>query len=164
MKPKPHIFWKSIFSMVFVIFISLFLAQRAYKNKASFQRIDGVIISLENTHEHFEGKDTAKFRYLAIDKYPKPFQLFIGKAKGDFKPKFEHIDDLNIGELVTIYFDENNNTKNDPVNNLAYFIDRGQEPIFVKGNFEKYLAYGLMGFCVIFMLILLLLRRKGKIS
>ena len=155
---------KSIASLIFVIFLSLFIAQRANKSKTSFQRIAGFITSLENTHVNFQGKDTSKYRYLSIDNYHKPFQLFIGKSKGDFTPKLDKIDSLEVGQAVTIYFDENNKTKNSLVNNLAYFIDSDQKAIFIKGNFEKYLAYGLIGFCVIIILILFILKKKGKIT
>ena len=90
--------------------------------------------------------------------------FFIGKDWGDFKPKFEKVDDLKIGDSVTIYFDENFKTESDTINRLAYFIDRGQEPIFVKGSWEKNFAYFIFGSVLIILFVLVVAKRKSKIT
>ncbi len=88
MKQKKAIFKQSIIALTACIIISLFYAQKGDKEKNYFQSISGILVGLQNTHERFSGKDTAKYRYLEIDNYPQPFQVFIGKETGDFKPKF----------------------------------------------------------------------------
>jgi hypothetical protein len=164
MKQKPPIFKKSLVTLSICIIFCLIYAQKGDKDKNAFQNISGIINSIENTHERYSGKDTSRFRYVEIDNYPKPFQIFIGKSAGDFKPKFENIDNLKPGDSLTIYFEENNNTKNAPVNNLTYFIDRGSETIFIKGNSIRSLIYGMAIFCTLFIILLIILKAKVKIS
>lgn len=163
MQTKQPIFKKSLSTLVICIIISLVFVQKGYKDRSSFQSISGSIISIENTNERYSGKDTSKFRYVKIDKYPQPFQIFIGKSTGDFKPEFEDIGLLSVGEVITIYFEETNKTRNNVVNNLAYYIDRGSEVIFVKGHSIANLIYGFATFCSIFIIVLIILKKKGKI-
>ena len=143
--------------------LGFLLFTRADKSKSSFQNVSGIITSFSNSIESFPDKDSSKFRYLQLDNSPKTFELFIGKGSGDFRPKFEKIDDLKIGDSVLIYFDENYKTQQDPINRLVYFIDKGGEAIFIKDGFEKYLACFIIGISLISILTLVILKRKGKI-
>ena len=131
--------------------------------KSSFEKITGTIVLFNKESGSRSNRNTSKFRYLQVDSYPKTFELFIGKDWGDFKPKFEKVDDLKIGDTVTIYFDENFKTESDPVNRLVYFIDKGQMSIFVKGSWEKYLSYFIFGSAVIIFFALVLAKRKSII-
>lgn len=163
MKSKHPIFLKSISGLLFAMALGFLLFTRADKSKSSFQNVSGIITSFSNSIESFPDKDSSKFRYLQLDNFPKTFELFIGKGSGDFRPKFEKIDDLKIGDSVLIYFDENYKTQQDPINRLVYFIDKGGEVIFIKGGFEKYLACFIIGISLISILTLVILKRKGKI-
>jgi uncharacterized membrane protein len=163
MKQRQPIFKKSIITLSVCIIITLIYVQKGDKERSYFQSVSGVITSLENTHERYAGKDTSKFRYVQIDNYPHPFQIFIGKSTGDFEPKFEQLNHLKIGDSITVYFEETTRTRREAVNNLAYFIDKGNEALFIKGNSINKLLYGLVVFCGIIMIILLILKKKGKI-
>lgn len=163
MKPKHPIFLKSVGGFLFAILLGVIVFIRAEKKKSSFINVNGIITFIGNSPENLPANDSSKFRYLQVDNYPKTFELFIGKRSGDFKPEFEKIDVLKTGDSVTVYFDENFKTQQDPINRLAYYIDRGQEVIFIKGNFEKYIAYFIIGFSTLFILLLLVLKRKGRI-
>lgn len=163
MKQKTAIFKKSIAALAVCIIITLITIQRGDKERSAFQSVSGYLVSTENVHERYTGKDTAKYRYIQIDNYPQPFQVFIGKSPGDFKPKFEKIDHLKVGDSITVYFEETNRTRNEPVNNLAYYIDKSSEVIFIKGNSIKSLLYGLVIFCFLVMIGLFILKKKRKI-
>jgi hypothetical protein len=164
MKQKAAIFKQSISALALCIILCLVYAQKGDRERSSFQTISGILLSLQNSHERFPGKDSSKFRYLEIDNYPQPFEVFIGKGTGDFKPKYENIDKLEPGDSLTIYFEETDKTKNEPVNNRAYFIDRGSTNFFIKGNAIKNWIYGLAIFCTLFIPVLIILKMKGKIT
>jgi hypothetical protein len=164
MSTKKYIFFKSLYTLFFVIFLGCLIFARAGKSKSEFQKVTGRLISIEKTSKSLPNQDTAKMRYLLIDNHPKIFQIFIGKEFGDFKPKFEKIDSLRANDDITIYFDENFKTQNDPINRLTYFIDRGQETIFIKGDWEKNAGIFLIGLCVAIIVILIILKQKGKIA
>ena len=119
MKSKNPIFAKSVIGLLFTIALGYIVFLRADKSKDSFQNINGIVTSVNRSHIGFPNKDSLKYRYLKIDKFYKTFELFIGKGVGDFKPKFEKVDVLKEGDSISIYFDENNNTQNDPINRLT---------------------------------------------
>jgi hypothetical protein len=148
-KTVHNIFGESLVGLITIMIISVFLFVRAGKEKSAFNKLSGKITSLEKTN--------AKKRLLQVEDHT--FELFIGKDVGDFKPKFERIDKLKPGDYITIYFDD----QGDPINNLAYFIDKGDEPFFIKGSWEKGMSYFLAGLCVTIFILLYTLKRLGKI-
>ncbi|MEO5889051.1 MAG: hypothetical protein ABIQ31_02305 [Ferruginibacter sp.] len=164
MKSDHPIFLKSVGALIFTIALGVFVFLRAGKSKGSFQQISGVVIACSNSNKSYPGKDTSRYRYLQIDNFYKTFELFIGKSSGDFKPQLEKLDILKAGDSVTVFFDTNFDTPEDPVNRLAYFIDKDREPVFIKGGGEKPLAYVLVGLSLATILALVILRKKGKIT
>lgn len=163
MKSKKPLFFKSMLGLLFVMILGIGVYLRANKKRTAFQKVYGTLTFINSTNKYFPNKDTAKYRYLKLDNFNKTFELFIGKESGDFKPKLEQIDRLVPGDSVTIFYDENYNTEGDSINRLAYFIDKGTEVIFIKGNGEKNLAIFLICISVIIFLILVKLRKLGKI-
>jgi hypothetical protein len=149
--------------LVAIIIAGIFLFNRAEKPKSSFQNINGVVHSLKNFTQGTTNVKVSKFRYLKINNYPETFELFVGKGLGDFKPAFEKIDAIKTGDSVSIYFEENPLTEEDSLNRLVYYIDRGNEPIFIKGGFEKYMAYFIIGISLITIIALIFLKEKGRI-
>jgi hypothetical protein len=49
---------------------------------------------------------------------------------GDFKLKFERIDQLDKLDLVSVYFYETNSTHQNGLNRFAQFIDKDGEPYY----------------------------------
>lgn len=164
MKSRKVIFLKSVLVLCIVIILGIFIYVRAEKEKTSFESVTGKIIFLDKSIATFPNKDTTKYRYIQLDIYPKAFEVFIGKEEGDFKPKFEAIDKLKMNDIITIYFDENLYTQNDQINRLSYFIDRDRETIFIKGGKEKYIALFIIGVSLLLILMLIVLKQKGKIE
>lgn len=150
--------------MIGVIILSIFLYLRADKGKTAFNKISGQLTYFERSYEDFPNRNKDKYRYLALNNYPTVFEVFVGKDASDFKPEFEQIDLLKKGNEITIYFDDRAAFSEDNINRLVYFIDRGNEPIFIKGSWEKKLAYFLAGLAVGIILLLIILKRRGKIA
>lgn len=164
MEQKKITFIPNFILLSIGIIVTLVFIQKGDKDRSAFQKISGKIVSIENSFERYPGKDTSKFRYILINNYPIPFEIFVGKSKYDFKPNVEQISLLKVGDSLTIYFDEKYTTKNEPVNNLAYFIDRKSEVIFVKGNAGKIFFLGFIIFCGILLVVITFLKKKGKIN
>ena len=164
MTEKKEIFKSSVIILLGCIVFSLFYLHKLDQPKSAFKKIDGEIISITKTIENYPGLDSSKFRYIKLDSYEKPFQVFIGKSGGDFEPTLENINSLNIGDSVSVYFEESSKTRNAAVNNLARFIDKGNVPVFIKGDSIKKLIYGLIVFCILLIPGLAYLKYKGKIN
>lgn len=165
LKTSPHpIFKRSIGGVVLCLLLSAYICHRATKTKTDFTLTKGVVEYIENSSPLYPNKHPQKYRYLKVTGYSKPFELFMGKESDDFSPAYEKLDALKPGDTIAVYYDESLFKQDDPVNRLVYFIDRGEESLFVKGSWEKWLAFFIAGFSVVLLASLFVLKRKGKIE
>ena len=163
-KHKLPVFDLAMGGLGFCLLLSVLIFTRAAKTKTDFESIKGPVEYITNAFPFYPNKNPDKYRYLKVKGYAKPFELFIGKEGGDFKPEFEKIDVLKPGDTVVVFFDDSRYAPEGPVNRLAYFIDRKDETIFVKGGWEKLFACFLAGLCLVLAVWVLRLKKKGKIS
>ncbi|WP_256010323.1 hypothetical protein [Desertivirga xinjiangensis] len=127
-------------------------------NKAS-----GAIRYINKTYQDLPNRDFGKYRYLQIEGFPETIELFIGKESGDFKPDLEKIDELKVGEEVTVYYSDGINSENDGIQRLVQYIDRGREPVFKKGSWDKTLGFIVAASGGLILVGLFVLRKFGKI-
>jgi hypothetical protein len=162
-KQPPQIFYRSLFVIILCIGLLVYLFIRPEMPKESFTRVDGQIEYIGQTYKDLPNRHFGKYRYILIDTYYRPFELFIGKETGDFSPKYEKIDQLIKGDFISIYYDDRPEKYEEPVNRLAYFIDRNNEEIYIQGFGGKtfYLMFGAV--LILFIGFLFYLRKTGKI-
>lgn len=164
-KSKQHpIFLKELLSLLFCLALSITVIVRANKLKSDFIHVKGKIIYLEKKLPNRDIQKKAKERYLQIDQSAKIFKIFVGKDWGDFKPQFEMIDSLQLGDSIDIYYDENFKTKTEQINSLVQYIDKNEKTYFVRGPEDKILGPFLLVFCLILILVLYFLKRTGTID
>lgn len=134
------------------------------KDKDSFEKISGKIIYLDDSYQELPHRQKDKYRYLSIDTYQYIIEIFIGKDFGDFAPKFEKIDKLNIGDSITVYYEESSKIYKTGVNRSVEFIDKGAENYYEDGNRTFYVG----GFIIVVSFSLIpfgyYLKKKGKIE
>lgn len=95
------------------------------------------------------------------------FDIFVGQASGDFGPKFEQLDQLAIGDEITVFYDDKTPLhKNQDLrfNKTVQFIDKNGEAYFIRGNKDKYGGYLAIGAGILLALILVILKKLGKIN
>ncbi|MEP2670484.1 MAG: hypothetical protein ABJH04_15890 [Cyclobacteriaceae bacterium] len=119
------------------------------KEKFEYNNTTGTIIYLDKQLGQLPVRNMGKYRYLAIEDYEYPFEIFVGSESGDFKPKFERIDNLVLGDTVTVFYYETEDTVNDGVNRFIQFIDKGNDSYFVRGNSSKTLGLVLISICIL---------------
>jgi len=161
---KHPIFIKSVLGLLFCFVIGVFLITRANRPKADFQKLTGKITYLSNRLPNEDILKDGKERYLQIENSDRLFNIYVGKDWGDFKPKFEIIDSLKIGDNIDLYFDDNYKTESEQINNLTQYIDSNGKPYFIKGKMDTSFGMFLIGLSVLSILILYLLKRNGKIT
>jgi hypothetical protein len=165
-KQPAHIFIKSMFGVATIISLGFIILNRGQKQKHDFDSITARIISIGRNFPGGFNRNEGKIRYVQVGNYPKVFELFIGHDTGDFSPAYEQVDALKAGDIVTVYYDEENtrSADNETVNRLAQFIDKDGKPYFIRGNKDKYGGYGAIGMGVLIGLMLLILKKKGTIE
>ncbi len=149
--------------VVTIIVLAFGVLMRGQKDKNEFYKAAGRVTYLAKTYQELPVRHAGKYRYLQIDTYPKVFEVFIGNESGDFKPDFEQIDQLKVGDPLLIYYDETPREDDTRINRLAQYIDKDQQPYYIRGSWDKYMGYFLMGTGVALGIWLLYLRSKGKI-
>lgn len=68
------------------------------------------------------------------------------------------------GDLITVYYDDRDIPANDPLNRFVQFIDKGNEPYFIKGSWDKGFAIFIGGLGIAILILVLILKKKGKIA
>lgn len=164
-KQPARIFTKSLFGAIAILVLGFSILQRGQKQKHEFDSITAPIISIDRTFPGAFNRHEGKTRYVQVGRYPKAFELFIGKGIGDFSPAFENVDALKAGDIVTIYYDEEQSNAADAgeVNRLAQFIDKDGQPYFIRGSKDKLGGYGFIGAGILIGIALLVLKKKGTI-
>ena len=162
-KKQYPIFKASIVGVIIILVLGSSILIRGTKEKTEFQNIKGKITYLDKSYEELPNRNQGKFRYLAIENYPKVFELFVGKDFGDFKPQYEQIDDLRIGDNIVVYFDENSKETDVRLNRLIQFIDKDELPYYIRGTKDKTYGYFIIIVGILLGGLVFYLKKNGKI-
>lgn len=131
--------------------------------KHEYASVTGSILYIENHLRDIATRDSSKFRYLNISGYSYPFEIFIGKSAGDFKPNLEKIDELHTGDTVAVWYYETSDTKESGINRFIQFIDKGNKPYYTRGDSSGTIAMIVLSLCVLVLIIALEAYRRKKI-
>ena len=134
------------------------------KGKQDYSSVTGTIISVSDKYGEMPYRHAGKFRYILIDNYQLPFEIFVGKDKGDFKPTLERIDSLKPGDVITVYGYEPGESKREGVNRNAKFIDRGNISFFEKGSSMAIMGAFLLSCPIGVVIICFVMYKKGKMQ
>ena len=163
---KKPIFKKSLISCLLILVFGIYLTTRGTKEKIEFESITGPIDYFDETFQEITYGGKGDHRFIHVAGFPVVFELFVGKATGDFSPKFENLDELDLGDEITVYFaDKTPFQKNNDLrlNKTVQFIDKEEQAYFIRGNKDKYGGYAAIGFSILMSGSLLILKRTGKI-
>lgn len=164
MKKTYHIYFKSLVGIVATIGFGILLLNRSAKTKEDFIKISGPILYLDQSYQHLPSRNVGKYRYLILEGTDRVFEIFIGTDPGDFSPELSRIDELTVGDTVSLYYDDNSYTKDELVNSLTRFIDKSDEPYFIENSGkDKTLAYVILGLGGILLIITIALKVTGRI-
>jgi hypothetical protein len=157
--------FRSIIFVSFLISLSgIYILSIRLKDRSDFSLTTGRIVYYSNNLKEPSTERTGKLRYLAVDSYPFVMELFIGKDIGDFSPMYENIDSLQIGDLVSIYYEDNPKIRNKRINYSVQFIDKGSINYYERGNKTIYLGSFIIVCSLSIVGIGYYLKRKGKIE
>jgi hypothetical protein len=157
------IFTKSMVGVMTILALGTTIFIRGSKDKIEFERIAGKITYLEKTYEELPNRHHGKYRYIEMDAYPKVFELFVGKEFGDFKPHYERIDDLRVGDTIEVYFDEDAKEPDRRLNRLMQFMDKDSQPYYIRGRKDKTGGYFFIFTGILLGGFLIYLKMIGKV-
>lgn len=158
-RSQQPIFKKAIIALTICLFAGIGQIYLAGKSKNKLNRISGNIKIISDRLDSDSNNHQTKARYIYLENNYRIFEVFIGKDWDDFKPEFEMIDSLNIGDKIDIYYEENSKTIDEQVNNLTKYIDKKGKPIFIKGKFDI-VSVVIVIFVIILMILVSILKLK----
>ena len=119
------------------------------KEKSDYEKTTGQITYLDKKFGPLPVRDLGKYRYLEVKGYEYPFEIFVGSAPGDFKPKFEQIDHLKLGDTITAFYYRTDDTADEGINRFIQFIDKDNNAYFERGNSSKILGGVVLSICAL---------------
>lgn len=166
-KEQKPIFKKSLIACLLIVAFGIYLSIRGTKGKTEFNNVTGQIDYFDTTFQEINYRNKGDHRFIHTVDFPLVFDVFVGKASGDFGPKFEQLDKLKLGDEITVYYDDKTPLqKNQDLkfNKTVQFIDKNGEAYFIRGNKDKYGGYGAIGIGILIAITLLILKKLEKIK
>ena len=134
------------------------------KPKEQYEKLSGTITYIDKRLGALPNRDLGKYRYLKIDNYKYPLEIFIGKDAGDFKPKFEKIDSLKVGDAISIYHYSSDDTQNQGINRVIQFIEKNNVLYFERGDASKIIGISILALSIGLIIISLIALKMKKIK
>lgn len=134
-----------IFATLIISILSIFVIRNNSKEKNEYLKVVGTVEYFDKEFQHLPTRHKGDFRYLIIDNYPYPFEIY----KPNSEPTKRNIDDLKIGDKIELFYYEIDNTHEIGINKFTQFIDKNEEPYFIRNSFQKNLGYGIIGICIL---------------
>ena len=140
-------YYPKVFGAVFMFLImSFYLITRSDKPREEFQYQKGTISYLSKVNPFKRNSEPrSKDVYLILNEHERVFELFTGSDKGDFSPRVNKLEDLDVGDEVEIYFEENNKTKREQVNRLLQYLDKKGDLIYLRSKADKFIGFFILG-------------------
>jgi len=138
--------------MIVLIGFMVFYMYQNMKEKPEYDKTTGRIAYLDKQLGNLPFRDLGKYRYLIVEGYSYPFEIFIGSDAGDFKPKFEQIDNLHRDDTVTVYYYETDNTRGEGINRFMQYIDKKSTSFFELGNSARTTGIIIITLCILVIL------------
>lgn len=162
-QPKP-IFIKALGASTVILFFGAYLYYTSLKTKTGYEAVNGKIDYIANSYDNLHPRD---HRFIHLNGQEQVFDIFIGKQTGDFSPKFEKLDALKVGDEIIVYhsgttpLQKNRDLR---LNKNVEYIDKDNEPFFIRGNKNRFGGYAFMGIGGVLILVVFILKGLKKID
>src|SRR5690242_18263935 len=104
MIPVPLTFRGITAISIVLAIMAIFYVKNNSREKKDYAKTTGEIVYLDKHLGELPFRDVGKYRYLKLEGYEYPFEIFVGKDPGDFSPKYDQIDDLKPGDRVSVFY------------------------------------------------------------
>ena len=128
-----------------VLGLGIFVIVNNSKGKAEYDKSTGTIKYFDKEFQNLPTRHRGDFRYLKIDTYPYLFEIYEPNSESTEKK----IDDLKVGDKIDIYYYETSDTRSIGLNRFIQFIDKEEQPYFVRNEFQKQLGFVILGLCLL---------------
>jgi len=149
-----------IFASIITLGVGIFVTVNNSKHKTEYDKTTGNIEYFDKEFQNLPTRHKGDFRYLKIDSYPYLFEIY----KPNSEPTKMTMDDLRIGDKIDIYYYETSDTRNIELNRFAQFIDKDEQPYFVRNGFQKQLGLVIIGLSILLNVMSFIFWKNGKLN
>lgn len=154
----------SVRGVIFVSIIGLgtgiFTTLNNSKDKKEYDKSTGIIEYYDKEFQNLPTRHKGDFRYLKIDTYPYLFEIY----EPNSEPTKNKIDYLKVGDEIEIYYYETSDTRNIGLNRFTQFIDKNEQPYFIRNGFQKQFGFVVIGLSILLNVMAFLFWKKGKLN
>lgn len=140
--------------------LAIFVILNNSKEKSEYNKVVGTIEYYGKEFQNLPVRNKGDFRYLKIDQYPYIFEIY----EPNSLPTKNNIDDLKLGDNIDIYYYETSNTIQEQINRFTQFIDKDQQPYFIRSKFQEKLGYIIIALCLLLNIISYFFWKNGKLK
>lgn len=161
---RRPIFKKALIGSAIIIALGAVLYSKSAKPKLEYHAVTGKIDYIDSSLEKLRPRD---HRFIHIEGQDKVFDVFIGMETGDFSPQFQKIDELQLGDEITVYHSDDTPLQRNRdlrLNKNVEFVDKNGQSYFVRGTKNKMGGIAFMGVGALLALGVIVLKQRGKIS
>lgn len=130
------------------------------KEKIEYSKLTGMVEYLDLEYGNLPNRNKGDYRYLILNSYPYPFEIYEPNSESTVNT----IDDLNIGDVVDVFFYENNSTHKKGINRFVMFIDHEGEPYFIRNAFDSKIGLVVLGLSGLICLLALFFWKRGDLK
>jgi hypothetical protein len=153
----PLTFRSITFISLAIMITSILHVRFNSKQKEEYDYVQGRITYLDQEMGDLPSRDKGKYRYLIVDTYPFPFEIYADDQANK-------IDNLNIGDQVSIFFYETRYTKSDRVNRYIQYLEKEGMVYFKRDNLQKITGYILITISLLLIIFAFALWKSKKIN
>ncbi|MEM7514780.1 MAG: hypothetical protein AAF388_27890 [Bacteroidota bacterium] len=142
----------------FMLYLSYGIISKNSMAKEEYQMHTGIIQFLDTEYLNFPARNHGEYRYLELEGYPYVFEIY----EPNSEPTPQTIDNLKLGDEISIFFYETDDTRESGMNRFAQFVDHKGKSYFIRNAFKKHLGYALIGIAIFADILCLYFWKKGK--
>ncbi len=150
----------ALFASILVALLGIFVIVSSSKEKEDYTKTVGRIEYLKEEFRDLPARHVGDFRYLKVENYPYHFEIY----EPNSKPAPSNIDDLKVGDTISIYYYETSDTRNVRLNRFAQFIDHKDKAHYIRNSFQKNLGFILLILSALVIILAFIFWKVGKLN
>lgn len=132
------------------------LMWRDTKEKNDYYHLTGKVTYLEKKLGNLPVRDIGLYRYLKIDSYKYPFEIYTDDQSA-------RMDSLKKGDIIIVYFYQTDDTVTTGINRFAQFVEKDGKIYFKNGNLIVFVCFTIIVGLILLSIWAYFLYKSGKI-
>ena len=123
-----------------IAIVSMYMLSLKAKDKKELKQSTGTIVLIDKQFLNLPARsDIGKYRFISINTYPYVFEIKTGSDA-------QNIDKLNLGDKITVYYNDLGESDRSGINKTLQFIDKNNSQVYKSSS--SYFVFGIIGLII----------------